>query len=139
MIEVSTSLQFRGDCEAAFRFYERCLGARIEFSLTWGESPMAGQAPPEWRDKILHMRLRIGNETLSGGDVRSDGEVRPQGFSLLIGLDSVEEADRVFTALAEGGTIAVPLQETFWSPRFGALADRFGIPWEVHCESGRAG
>jgi len=131
-IEPRISLVFNGDCDAAFKLYQECLGGAVTFRLTWGDSPMAHQAPAEWRDKILHASLTVGGTTFSGGDVL--GYERPQGFQIQLNLDDVAAADRIFTRLADGGCVTVPLQQTFWAQRFGAVVDRFGIPWGINCE-----
>ena len=131
-LEPRISLVFNGDCDEAFTLYQECLGGAVTFRLTWGDSPMAGQAPPEWRDKILHATLTVGGTAISGGDVLE--YEHPQGFQLQLNLDDVGAAERIFTQLADGGRVTVPLQETFWAKRFGAVVDRFGIPWGINCE-----
>jgi PhnB protein len=131
-IEPRVSLIFNGECDTAFTLYQQCLGGTL-FRLTWGESPMADQAPPDWRAKILHATLTVGSTALSGGDVLPDRYVRPQGFQLQLNLDDAVVAERIFTQLADGGEITVPLQQTFWAQRFGAVVDRFGIPWAINC------
>jgi PhnB protein len=131
-IEPRISLVFDGECDAAFTLYQRCLGAET-YRLTWGESAMADQAPSEWRDKILHATLTVGETTLSGGDILPGQYERPQGFQLQLNLDDAAAAERIFTQLADGGRITVPLQQTFWAQRFGAVVDRFGIPWGINC------
>jgi PhnB protein len=131
-IEPRISLMFNGDCDAAFTIYQECLGGTVTFRLTWGDSPMAGQAPPDWRDKILHASLKVGDTTFSGGDVL--GYERPQGFQIQLNLDDVAAAERIFARLSDGGEITTPLQQTFWAQRFGAVVDRFGIPWGINCE-----
>jgi PhnB protein len=130
-IEPRISLVFNGECDAAFTLYQQCLGGTVTFRLAWGDSPMADQAPPEWRDKILHATLTLGGTALSGADVLS--YQRPQGFQVQLNLDDVAEAERIFTQLAEGGEVTVPLQQTFWAQRFGAVVDRFGVPWSINC------
>jgi PhnB protein len=130
-IEPRLSLVFNGDCDAAFAVYQECLGGTVTFRLTWGDSPMAGQAPPDWHDKILHATLAVGGTAISGGDVL--GYERPQGFQIQLNIDDVAAAERIFAKLADGGHVTVPLQQTFWAQRFGALVDRFGIPWGINC------
>jgi len=128
------TLHFNGQCEAAFKFYEQCFGGKIQFMLTWGGSPMADKAPPEWSGKLLHARITIGDADLIGGDVLSKDYQRPQGFSLLLSLDDPEQADRIFHTLSANGTVAVPMQKTFWALRYGMVVDQYGIPWEINCE-----
>lgn len=132
-IEPRISLVFNGGCDAAFTLYQQCLGGTVTFRLTWGDSPMADQAPAEWRDKIPHATLTVGGTALSGGDVLPGQYERPQGFQLQLNLDDAGAAERIFTQLADGGRITVPLQQTFWAQRFGAVVDRFGIPWGINC------
>jgi PhnB protein len=126
-------LGFNGQCEMAFKFYEKCLGGTIVMMLPYGDSPMAEQAPGGWRDKILHATFALGDQILTGGDEPPASYKKPQGFSLLLNIDAAEEADRVFELLAENGEVQMPLHETFWAQRFGMLVDRFGIPWMINC------
>jgi PhnB protein len=111
---VNPHLSFDGQCEAAFKLYERCLGGKI-FMLTRGNSPMKDQAPPEWQDKIAHATLTFGQNSLAGSDPAPGGYERPKGFALLLNLANPEEAERIFRTLAENGTVQMPLQETFWA------------------------
>jgi PhnB protein len=129
-------LHFNGHCEAAFRFYERCLDATISFILTYRDSPMAATAPPGWDGKIVHATLNVGGTVIQGADVPQDDGASPRGFELMLQMDDTAAAERVFAALAENGSISMPLQETFWAGRFGVLVDQFGIPWSVNCERG---
>ena len=132
-IEPRISLVFNGDCDAAFTLYQQCLGGTVTFRLTWGDSPMANQASPDWHDKILHATMTMGGTTFHGGDTLPGGYERPQGFQLQLNLNDVPAAERIFEQLADGGSVTVPLQETFWAKRFGAVVDRFGIPWGINC------
>ena len=126
-------ISFNGNCEAAFRFYERSLNAKIATMLTWGNSPMAAEVPPEWHDKICHATLTLGEDALSGVDIPSAQYQRPASFQLVLGIDEPLEAERVFQALADNGTVTMPLRETFWAARYGSLTDQFGVPWEINC------
>jgi PhnB protein len=132
-LEPRISLIFNGECDAAFNLYQQCLGGTVTFRLTWGDSPMADEAPPQWRDKILHATLTVGGTAISGGDILPSNYERPQGFQLQLNLDDVGAAERVFTLLADGGRVTHSLQQTFWAQRFGAVVDRFGIPWAINC------
>lgn len=131
-------LSFDGRCEAAFRFYERCLGGRIITMLTWGDTPMAERVPPGFADKILHATLMTGNGTLAGSDVPPGQYEKPLGFHVLIGIDDPADAERMFNALAENGTVQMPFRKTFWAAGFGVLTDQFGISWEINCEQAAA-
>jgi len=132
-IEPRISLIFNGQCDAAFTLYQQCLGGTVTFRLVWGDSPMADQAPAEWHDKILHATLQVGSMAFCGADVLPGGYQRPQGFQVQLNLDDVAAAERIFTQLAEGGEVTVSLQQTFWAQRFGAVVDRFGVPWSINC------
>jgi PhnB protein len=136
-MKLTPHLVFGGQCEAAFQFYERCSGGKIQLMLTYGDSPMAEQVPPEWRGKIVHATLSVGERTLMGADVLPVQYEKPQGFHVLLSINDLAEAHRVFHGLAENGTIQMPLQKTFWSERFGVLVDQFGISWEINCEQSR--
>ena len=133
-MKLNAYLNFNGNCGAAFRFYERCLGGKIEMMMTHGESPMAEQTRPEWRDRIMHTRLVIGDAVLMGSDAPPEMFQTPQGFSVSISVETPAEAERIFNALSEKANVRMPLQQTFWAARFGMLTDQFGIPWMVNCE-----
>src|SRR5579862_8153412 len=126
-------LMFNGQCEAAFRFYEQCLGGKITFRMTYGESPMAGQTPPEWHEKILHATFERDDQVLGGVDVLPVSYQPPQGFSVTLNLKDAAEAERIFAALAQSGMVQMPIAETFWAKRFGVATDRFGTPWMINC------
>jgi PhnB protein len=128
------SLVFNGQCEAAFKLYERSMNGTISFMLTWGDSPMAADAPPGWEGKICHATLTIGGTVFAGSDMPPGRYEEPKGFSVLLAMDDPATAEQVFEALSENGRIQMPLQQTFWAKRFGVLVDQFGIPWAVNCE-----
>ena len=133
-MQINPYLVFNGQCEAAFKFYEKLLGGKITGIMTHANSPMANQVPPEWRDKVMHAHLTVGNWVLMGSDAPPQHFQKPQGFSVSIGVKTVEEGARIFEALSDNGAVQMPFQKTFWSPGFGMLADRFGIPWMVNCD-----
>jgi PhnB protein len=133
-MRVNPYLLFNGDCEAAFKLYERVLGGKITAMFRFEGSPMAGKMPPEWQNKIMHASLTIGDEVLMGSDPPPDHQEKMKGFSVSLGIKEPAEADRVFHALAEGGTVTMPIGPTFWALRFGMLVDRFGTPWMINCE-----
>lgn len=133
-MQLSPYLMFDGTCEAAFKFYERCLGAKLEAMMTYGGSPMEAQFPAEWRAKIMHACLIKDGQMLMGSDSMPQGHEAPQGISVSIGISDPAEAERIFHDLAAGGTVKMPIQETFWAARFGMLVDRFGIPWMINCD-----
>lgn len=133
-MKLNPYLSFNGQCEAAFKFYEQCLGGQIEGMMRWGESPMAEQVSPEWRNKIMHAQLTLGDQELMGSDSPPEQFEEPKGFSVLINVEDPAKAEQVFQALVENGTVKMPIQETFWAVRFGMLVDQFGIPWMVNCD-----
>jgi PhnB protein len=132
-MQLNPHLSFNGQCEEAFKFYQQCLGGNIQIMMSHGDSPMADQVPSEWRDKILHATLIVGETTLTGADVPPDHYKKPEGFSVTIQINDPAEAERIFRALSESGTVTMPLQQTFWATHFGMVVDRFGIPWMVNC------
>jgi len=125
---------FNGDCEEAFKFYEQTLGAKIDGMLTHAGTPAEEHVPAEWRDKIIHARLIVGDSALMASDAPPGHYQAPQGFSVSVGVKDPAEAERIFNALAENGKVQMPFQKTFWSVGFGMCVDRFGIPWMVNCE-----
>jgi len=133
-MQVSPYLSFNGQCEAAFKFYEQCLGAQLGAIFRYTGTPMAEQVPADWQDKVMHGSVTVGGLVLMGGDVAPDRYEAPRGFSLSIQVKNVTEAERIFRDLGQDGTIAVPLAKTFWAARFGMVVDRFGIPWLINCE-----
>jgi|SRR6476660_3915615 PhnB protein len=136
MQQLDTYLMFDGQCEEAFKFYAEVLGGKIEGMMTFEGSPAAGSVPAgaEWGKRILHTRLTAGKSALMGSDCPPGHFQKPQGFAVSIGVKDVAEADRIFNALADRGNVTMPIAETFWSPRFGMVTDRFGIPWMVNAE-----
>jgi PhnB protein len=133
-MKVNPYLFFNGNCREAFQFYEKVLGGKIEMMQTHGESPMAEKVEPDWKDAIIHARLVVGEEVLMASDAPPEHFHKPQGFSVSVTIDKPADADRIFNALAEKGSVQMPIQETFWAARFGMLTDRFGTPWMVNCD-----
>ena len=132
-MQASPYIFFNGNCETALKFYEKHLGGKIEAMLNHEGTPAAAQTPPEWRKKILHAVLRVGDQLLMASDAPPNEYQKPQGFSLSLNVDKPAEAERLFRALSEKGTIRLPIDKTFWAERFGMLVDQFGIPWMVNC------
>ena len=127
-------LFFNGSCEQAVEFYRTALGAKVEFTMRYKESPEPtppGMLPPGFENKIMHTSFRIGETTVMASDGCSLEKPRFEGFSLSLSLATEAEADRAFAALAAGGQVRMPLAKTFWSPRFGMVQDRFGIGWMI--------
>lgn len=133
-MQLNPYLFFNGQCEAAFKFYEKILGGKIVAMMPHEGTPAAENVPPEWRKKIIHARLVVGDKALMGSDAPPEHQEEMKGFSVTLGIDDPKEAERIFHALAENGTVRMPIQETFWAVRFGMLADQFGTPWMINCE-----
>lgn len=134
-MRMNAYLSFKGDCEAAFTFYQKSLGATFGPLFRYGGSPMADQAPPDWGDKIMHGSVTLAGQVLMGGDVAPSRYEAPRGFSLSLNVTDTAEAERLFGELAGGGMIVMPLDKTFWAERFGMVVDKFGIPWMINCEA----
>jgi PhnB protein len=133
-MQLNPYLLFNGQCEAAFNFYAQLLGGKIEGMLTHAGTPAEEYVPAEWRNKILHARMTVGDNVLMASDAPPDRYEQPKGFSVSIQLNDRSEAERIFNALAENGKMQMPFEKTFWAVGFGMCVDRFGIPWMVNCE-----
>jgi PhnB protein len=133
-MQMNPHLSFNGQCKAAFKFYEKCLGGKIQTMLAHEGTPIAQHVPAEWRSKILHATMIVDGHVLMGADAPPGRYHKPEGFAMTIGLNDTAKAERIFQELGENGTVTMPLQETFWAVRFGMLTDRFGIPWMINCE-----
>ncbi len=123
-----------GRCEEAIEFYRKALGAEVEMLMRFKDSPEPtppGMVPPGSENKVMHSCLRIGDTRVMASDGRCLGKPNFQGFSLSLTVPNAAEADRVFAALGDGGQVQMPLNKTFFSPRFGMVADRFGVCWMV--------
>lgn len=133
-MKINPYLMFNGNCEAAFKFCEQCLGGKIVMMMTPKKAPSAEHVSAEWHDRIMHVCLDLGERLLMGSDSPPGYFEIPQGFYVQISVDPPTEAERIFHALAENGKIKMPIDQTFWSARFGMLVDHFGIPWMINCE-----
>lgn len=133
-MEVTTYLTFKGDCEAAFGFYQQCLDGRLGGVFRYAGTPYADQVPADWQDKVMHASLTLGHQVLMGADVAPERYEAPKGFSLSLQMSRAADAERIFDQLSAGGTIKTPLEKTFWAERFGVLVDRFGITWLINCD-----
>lgn len=137
-MQLYPNLTFDGQCEAAFQLYAQCLHGKVTFLMTYEDTPMDLQAPPDWAKKISHATFAVDRFLLYGSDALPGRYQPPRGFTLQLNLSDPAEAERIFQALSQNGAITLPLQETFWALRFGALTDPFGIPWIVNCEKAPA-
>jgi len=131
---VQPYLFFNGRCEQAVEFYRKAIGAEVEMTMRYKESPeppQPGMIPPGFENKIMHTSFRVGGTTLMASDGCSADKPNFEGFSLSLSLATEAEAERAFAALADGGQVRMPLTKTFWSPRFGMVQDRFGVGWMI--------
>src|SRR5437773_5588144 len=128
-MKMNTYVNFAGTCAEAFRFYEKHLGGTIGMMMTHGQAPDQSKVNPEWKDAVLHARISIGGTELLGADIPSAQPMRSAYLSLNVDTDA--DAERIFSALADGGEVFMPMQETFFATRFGQLRDRFGINWMI--------
>jgi len=133
MAHLDAYLFFDGNCAEAMRFYARVFGGRIELMQTFGESPASADVAPDKANRIMHARLVIDGRVLMASDAVTDEPFEgARGFALSMNYESVAEAHRVFQELADGGTVQMPVQETFWAAAFGMLVDRYGTPWMIN-------
>ena len=130
-MNVKTYLNFDGRCEEALEFYKKAVGAKIDMMMRCKEGPEPEKITPGLEDKILHSSFKVGDSTLLASDGHCDGKPVFQGFGLPITVKTEAEADRLFSALADGGKVDMPLTKTFFSPKFGMLKDKFGVAWMV--------
>ena len=128
-MKLNTYVNFAGMCAEAFRYYEKHLGGKIGMMMTHGQAPHQSRVSPEWKDAILHARISIGDTELMAADIPNAEPMR--SAYLTLGMDSDIDAERVFSALSDGGQVLMPIQETFFASRFGQVRDRFGINWMI--------
>jgi PhnB protein len=138
-MQVQPYLFFDGRCEEALEFYRRALGAEVTMLMRFKEAPDPAMCPgggdvKAMADKVMHAAFRIGETTLMASDGRCEGKPSFQGFALSLSVPNESEADRKFAALADGGQVQMPLGKTFFAPRFGMVADRFGVSWMIIVE-----
>jgi PhnB protein len=135
-MKIVTSLSFRGQCREAFEFYAKVLGGRITAAYSYGEGPPEMQGDPKYKDWLMHCWLEVGDQALMGADMDeawAPNIGKPKnGFDVTLHTGDVEQARRWFDALKEGGKVVMAFDKTFWSPGYGALVDRFGVPWMVN-------
>jgi len=131
-MHIEPYLFFNGRCDEAIEFYRRALGAEVTMVMRFKESPDPASIPPGSEDKVMHASLRIGETTVLASDGHSQGKPSFQGFSLSLTASNDAQVERIFAALAAGGQVQMPPAKTFFSSRFGMVADRFGVPWMVY-------
>ena len=133
-MQIDAYLLFNGDCEVAFRFYEKVLGGKIEAMMPHEGTEAAGYVPAEWGKKILHASMIVDGQRIMASDAPPGRYEKPQGFSVCLNIEKPAEAERIFNALADNGTVTMPFAQTFWAYRFGMCTDRYGTPWMINCE-----
>jgi PhnB protein len=133
-MQIQPYLFLDGRCEEAIEFYRDAVGAEVTMLMRFKENPeaTAGCMPPGAEDKVMHASLRIGDATVLASDGRCTGQPSFQGFALSLTASDADEAERLFAALGNGGQVQMPMAKTFFSPRFGMVADRFGVSWMVY-------
>ena len=124
-------LFFDGRCDEALEFYRRALGAEVTTVARFKDSPEPTMCPPGAGEKVMHASFRIGETTVLASDGRCTGQPSFQGFALSLTVATEAEAERLFASVADGGQVQMPLTKTFFSPRFGMAADRFGVSWMI--------
>lgn len=137
-MQIQPYLFFDGRCDEAIEFYRKALGAEVTMLMRFKDSPephQPGKLPPGAENKVMHANLRIGETTVLASDGRCLGRPSFQGFSLSLTVPTEAEAERLFVALGDGGQVQMPLTKTFFSPRFGMVADRFGVSWMIYVKS----
>ena len=130
-MQLNTYLNYGGNCEQAFRFYEEHLGGKVTMLMRHGEQPNASNVAPEWKNAVLHARMTLGGTELFGADMPPDRFQPMRSAYLSLSVESVEEAERVYALLTDGGQIFMKMEETFFASRFAMLRDRFGTSWMI--------
>jgi PhnB protein len=130
-MHVQPYLDFNGRCDEALEFYKTAVGAEVAMLMRWKDSPDKSMCTAENADKVMHSQFQIGDSTIMASDGRCTGKPNFHGVALTISANTEAEADKLFNALAEGGQVTMPLAKTFFSPKFGMVADKFGVGWMV--------
>lgn len=130
-MKLHTYLNYGGNCEQAFRFYEQHLGGKITMMMTHGQAPNPNQVPANWKNAILHAQINIGETVLMASDVPPERFQPMRSVYLSLSVSSIDEAERIYALLSDGGEIFMPMQETFFASRFAMLRDKFGTSWMI--------
>ena len=135
-MKTNTHLHFNGHCLEAFKFYEKIVGGKISFVMTWGDSPASKEVSKEWQKKIIHARLEWADNSITADDAPPERYERPQGFDVILHFKTNEtaKAEAIFDRLSENGKVRMPFEKTFFSPGFGMVTDQFGTPWMIYCD-----
>ena len=132
-MKINPYLFFKGNCEEAFKVYADVFGGKILAMLPHKGSPAEAQTPAEWQSKIMHAAMQLGEQTLMASDAPPGHQSQMGGFAVSVDLPSPADVERAFAALSKGGTVTMPVSETFFAKSFGMLTDRFGVPWMIIC------
>ena len=130
-MQVQPYLFFEGRCDEALEFYKKALGAKVDMLMRFKEAPDQSMVTPQSRDEVMHAAVHVGNTQILMSDGRCQGAANFGGFSLAVSAGTEAEADQMFNALADGGQVRMPMAKTFFSPRFGMVADKFGVGWMI--------
>lgn len=131
-MNTSFHLNFNGQCQEAFEFYEKVLNGKIGTMLCYGDSPASNNVPDEWHQKIVHANIVLNGIEIAGCDLLDEQYERSKGFYILLSIENEAEIESVFNNLSKEGTIVMPLQKTFWSSNYGIVVDQFGISWKLN-------
>ena len=131
---VQNYLFFDGRCEEALDFYKKTIGANVEMMMRWKDSPDKSGCTPQNEDKVMHASVKVGDTLVMASDGHCSGKPDFKGFALAISAKTEAEADRMFSGLSAGGQVQLPLTKTFFSPKFGMCADKFGVGWMIMVE-----
>ena len=132
-MKINPYLFFKGNCEEAFKVYAEVFGGQIVAMMPHKGSPAEAHTPAEWQSKIMHAALRLGEQTLMASDAPPAHQTPMSGFSVSVDLPTPADVERAFAKLSQGGTVTMPVSETFFAKSFGMLTDRFGVPWMIIC------
>jgi PhnB protein len=132
-MKIMAHLHFNGNGEAALKFYAKCLGGKVGAIMYYADTPMADKVGPDWAQKVIHGRLEVKDQVIAIADDFPGFYHKPQGMSVTLDVETPEEAEKIYTALSEKGTIQMAMSETFWARRFAAFTDQFGTPWMINC------
>jgi PhnB protein len=132
-MKINPYLMFKGNCEEAFKVYADVFGGKILAMLPHKGSPAEAHVPPEWQSKIMHAALQLGDNTLMGSDSPPAHQSQMSSFAVSVDLPTPADVERAFAALGKGGTVTMPVGETFFAKSFGMVTDRFGTPWMIIC------
>ncbi len=130
-MQMSVHLNFQGNCAEAFEFYKKVFGAKNAFAMKYGEAPAGMPVPLDWKDKIMHTSIPLGDSQLMGCDAPPERSTPLGGFQISVSSKDEAEVQRIYEALQAGGSVQMPMAKTFWSPMFGMCTDKFGVAWMI--------